>query len=169
MNYNYAFGGHGFNSNGTYPTRSQWGIAILSKFEITQIENREVFNLNDIWSRRSVLNATLKIGDEKYLSAYSLHYFHGAPSTESFLSQVHKTREFYQESFFPKIIGGDFNYSNSIDTILNLTNCAPPGYDVIDKIYVSDEFDILEYYNENEESFNFSDHFAGIVKVKLRE
>jgi endonuclease/exonuclease/phosphatase family metal-dependent hydrolase len=169
MNFNYAFGGHGYNSNGTYPTRAQWGTAILSKFEIVKIENREVFNLNDIWSRRSVLNATLQVENNDYLNAYSLHYFAGAPSTESFLSQVYETREFYQESSFPIIIGGDFNYSNSIDTILNLTNCSPPNYDDIDKIYISEEFDILEYYHQNAKSLNFSDHFAGIVKIKLKE
>ncbi len=169
LNFNYAFGAHGFNSNGSYPTRAQWGTAILSKFEIKQVENREVFNLNDIWSRRSVLSATLKIGVNKFIKAYSLHYFSGAPSTESFFSQVYKTRDFYQESSYPIILGGDFNYSNSIDSILDLTNCSPPEYADIDRIYVSEEFEVIDYYQRNEKSLDFSDHFAGKVQVRMSE
>lgn len=168
MNYNFAFGGHGFNSDGSYPTRAQWGNAILSKFPIDQIENREVINLNDIWSRRSVLKTRLKIGDGEYLNAYSLHYFVGVISTDSFLSQVEKTKDFYVEENLPTIVGGDFNISRDFtDTILNLTNCEPLSLYSIDRIYVSNDFTVSEFYQENQESIELSDHFAGIVKVEI--
>jgi endonuclease/exonuclease/phosphatase family metal-dependent hydrolase len=168
MNYNYAFGGHGFNSDGTYPTRAQWGNAILSKFNIEKIENKEVYNLNDIWTRRSVLKATLKIKNGEYINAYSLHYNAGIPSIDSFLTQVFKTRDFYEEEQLPIILGGDFNISSDFtDTILNLTNCKPINFYSIDRIYVSDEFNILEFYHENEKSIKLSDHFTGIVKIEI--
>jgi endonuclease/exonuclease/phosphatase family metal-dependent hydrolase len=169
MDYNFAFGGHGFNSNGTYPTRAQWGNAILSKFEISSIENREVFNLNDKWSRRSVLKATLKYRQDENLDAFSLHFSTDARSDEEFRTQVHKTYSFHQESENPIILGGDFNYSSSIDTILKLVNCSPPDYGDIDRIYISDNLDIITYYSRIEHSLNFSDHFAGIVEVKIND
>lgn len=168
LNFNYAFGGHGFNSDGSYPTRAQWGNAILSKFEIASIENREVFNLNDVWSRRSVLKAALRFKQNEILDSYSLHYSTNARSDAEFRTQVSKTRSFYEESQNPVILGGDFNYSNSIDTILNLINCSPPEYSDIDRIYSSEDFITINPYSRIEHSLEFSDHFAGIVTLKIK-
>ena len=168
MQYNYAFGGHGFNSNGAYPTRAQWGNAILSKYPIESIYNLEVFNLRDKWSRRSVLQARLEYRPNEYLDSYSLHYSTDTRSDAEFRTQVRKTRDHYRQFQNPIILGGDFNYSSSIDTILGLVHCRPPNYDNIDRIYVSDDFIPVQRYTTTERSVNFSDHLLGLVKVKLR-
>ncbi len=167
MGYNYAFGGHGFNSNGTYPTRAQWGNATLSKYKITEIENREVINLNDKWSRRSVLRTRIQLSESYEVDTYCLHYLSGVNSQQEFNSQIHKTVDFLNESSMDKIMGGDFNASRSIDPLIPLIDCLPIGEDVIDRIYVSETFMIQDYQYSLPGGLDFSDHRSYKVLVKL--
>lgn len=165
MDYNYAFGGHGFNSNGAYPTRAQWGNAILSKYKIEDIENREVFNLDDVWSRRSVFRALIQYKQNQRVNAYTLHWPHNAEGEEGVREIARLTRDFYGESPYPVIVGGDFNYSTSIDTILQLKLCVAQGFEDIDRVYVSDEFEPISF-NYDMDALTYSDHQSGMAVVR---
>lgn len=167
LNYNYAFGGHGFNSNGTYPTRAQWGNGTLSKYEIAATENREVFNLQDKWSRRSVLRATIHLRNNFFIDTYNLHYSTDVADEEELYQQVVKTDEFLDESMKPKILGGDFNYIGKIDGLPNLTNCEIDSLASIDRVYISDTFETLDFFHI-EGLGRKSDHEAMTAVVKFK-
>ena len=172
LQYNYAFGAHGFNSNGTYPTRAQWGNAILTKYPIETIENREILNYNDKWTRRSVLQARIKLKPALLVDSYSLHYEAAYENPCDSTGQLKRTMEFIAESSFPKIIGGDFNcdgyrmddffpYTPSLvyhDSLIWGTN---------DRIYMSDEFAPLDF-DRNIDSHNFSDHFLSVAILEIK-
>jgi endonuclease/exonuclease/phosphatase family metal-dependent hydrolase len=103
MNMNYAFGAHGYNDPyGIEPVEGQWGNAILTRFEITEIENREN-EYNSVWERRSILVAGLRLGPGRMLRTYSLHHI---PSDKSVPQSMNL---FGERNTEPQLIMGDFN------------------------------------------------------------
>lgn len=172
MNYNYAFGAHGYNSDGTYPTRAQWGNAILTKYPIISITNKEILNFNDKWTRRSVLQARIEVKTGLILDAYSLHYEASFTNPCDSLGQLKETIEFCAESTVPKIIAGDFNcdgfsmdyffpYTPSLvyhDSIIYATN---------DRVYMSDHFEPLDFDMLRKESYKLSDHAMSVATIRI--
>jgi endonuclease/exonuclease/phosphatase family metal-dependent hydrolase len=102
LNMNYAFGAHGYNDPyGIVPVMGEWGNAILTKFEITGIENFENEYIS-VWERRSILNAEMKVGAELF-NIYSLHFLPSPPAPANAAAYV------ALDTNHKQIIMGDFN------------------------------------------------------------
>ena len=163
---NYAFGAHGYNEvTGLKEARGEWGNAILTRFTIAAIENREVEYV-DTWRRRSVLMAQLQAGS-KQLHVYSVHFQPGAvalPATALAL--------FRERRGSAQLIMGDFN-------LQQVPQLAPTDYtDVlaaspshrfdIDRLYVSVGQAEVRQVETIPRSGVLSDHAANYCRLKLQ-
>lgn len=141
LNMNYAYGAHGYND---YYEKGKtlagiWGNAILSRYEITEIENREVL-YEDEWGRRSVLRARIKAGAQE-IDCYGLH--HTGSGGEG---QRTATRAFVSESNVRKIVGGDFNTAPQIfkAELIGMKHATIDSFRAgIDHIYVDTTFTVM--------------------------
>mgnify|MGYP003575788890 CR=1 FL=1 len=158
VNMNYAFGAHGYNDPyGVVPVHGEWGNAILTKFEIASIDNYEN-EYNDVWERRSVLNAELILGAERY-NVYSLHFIPSSVAAQNLAVYLERDKHNRQ------IIMGDFNMLQ-VDELVNngytdvfKSDSSKVIFD-IDLIFVSaGHFKVLDYY-EVPGSQGLSDHEA---------
>ncbi|MBX9448829.1 MAG: hypothetical protein KL787_03560 [Taibaiella sp.] len=71
---NVAFGAHGYNdATGIYPVYGEWGNAILSKFQILEINNIEIVRISE-WEKRSMLVASIKVNDDLTFALANIHY-----------------------------------------------------------------------------------------------
>ena len=137
---NYAFAAHGYNDayESGYPVWGQWGVAILSRYPIEEIDSREVSYL-DVWTRRSTLRAKLRLNATKQVNVYSLHH---KPMQD--YSDLKKTAGFVHESTFPVIVCGDFNTGpQEPSTYLGLISSLPDSLTGIDLIFHSPEFSFI--------------------------
>ena len=158
---NYAFGSRGYNEVGGAgkSISGQWGNAILSRYPIVEIENREIA-YTDVWSRRSSLRVRIMLDAGKLIDVYSIHH-----STSTPYDDLQKTADFVHESSLPKIVCGDFNSTpDSPMVLLRLL----PAWDIremgIDQIYNSPEFAPLAA--EHYPGVHLSDHPP--ISVRLR-
>ena len=164
---NYSFGAHGYNdAYGVEPVRGQWGNAILSKYEISEIENIEVAR-TDVWRRRSVLRSRLKLGEGKFIDCYSLHHLSYAER------QQENTVAFVKSSSLPKVVGGDFNTApNSFAGYSGLAVIQKDSIKGIDHILISDQFTAINYgivplSRLSEATIAPSDHEAVFAQIQL--
>jgi endonuclease/exonuclease/phosphatase family metal-dependent hydrolase len=137
LHMNYAFGAHGYNDAyySGYPIIGQWGVAILSKYPIREIESREVSYL-DVWTRRSTLRARIALKKDVLVDVYSLHH---KPMEDE--SDLKKTAAFVHGSQLPRIVAGDFNTGPQEPTAqLQLSMSQPDSLSGIDMIFSSPEF-----------------------------
>lgn len=103
---NYAFGAHGYNdADGVYPMSGEWGNAILSNYEIIEINNTEISHI-DKWQKRSILDAKLALNDSTYIHVISLHFGNGLSEYNEGISN---TKSYINELNSPTILMGDFN------------------------------------------------------------
>jgi endonuclease/exonuclease/phosphatase family metal-dependent hydrolase len=167
LNMNYAFGAHGYNDpTGIVPVHGEWGNAILTKFKILNIENREN-EYNSVWERRSILLASV-LASKDTLEVYSLHFIptnQAVPNALTFFNQKKDKKQ---------IIAGDFNmnFVNDLELagyrdIFNSDSTGTLLYS-IDKIFVSDQY--FSYGKTGIISGNpeISDHPAVYCYLKLR-
>jgi endonuclease/exonuclease/phosphatase family metal-dependent hydrolase len=134
---NYAFAAHGYNDayESGYPVRGQWGVAIMSRYPIEDIDSREVSYI-DVWTRRSTLRVKLRLSESKMINVYSLHH---KPMQD--YSDLQKTADFVHESSLPVIVCGDFNTGpHEPEAKLGLTQTLPDSLLGIDQIFHSAEF-----------------------------
>lgn len=158
---NYAFGGHGFNDayGASTPIKSQWGVAILSKYPIVEMESREV-SYENVWERRSTLRARIRLVASLFIEVYCLHH---KPMPDQ--SDLKRSVYFIGESNLPKIVCGDFNVSPSV-TLAHLP--LQPAWDTqqmdIDQIFHSAQFShfSLQQYPGN----RLSDHTPVLVGLQ---
>ena len=153
LHMNYAFAAHGYNDayGSSQPTASQWGVAILSKFPITETESREVSYL-DIWTRRSTLRARIKLKEGQLIDVYSLHH---KPMQDR--SDLEKTAAFVRASNLPRLVAGDFNDVTSfVQPVLQLIQTMPDSLNGIDLIFNTKEFSTLSTHYSN--GGRLSDH-----------
>jgi endonuclease/exonuclease/phosphatase family metal-dependent hydrolase len=167
LNMNYAFGAHGYNDpTGIVPVHGEWGNAILTKFKILNIENREI-EYNSVWERRSILSASILAGNDT-LEVYSLHFIptnQAVPNTLTFFNQKKDKNQ---------IIMGDFNMNFVTDLesagytdIFNLDSTSTLLYS-IDKIFISDKYFSFGARGIISENPGISDHPAVYCYLKLR-
>jgi endonuclease/exonuclease/phosphatase family metal-dependent hydrolase len=150
---NYAFAAHGYNDayETGYPVRGQWGVAILSRYIIEEIDSREVSYL-DVWTRRSTLRAKIRLNADKALNVYSLHH---KPMQD--YSDLKKTADFVHESSIPVIVCGDFNSGpQEPAAYLGLSTSLPDTLLGIDLIFNSAEFTFQQAQGDN--NSRLSDH-----------
>lgn len=162
MEMNYAFGAHGFSEPGITPPVGEWGCAILSKFEILGIENKEIY-FEDVYSRRSLLNATLKVNDSLNLDAISLHWRPievEKPNTANYLSTLSNNY----------IVAGDFNRIAQIQEFIDIgLKDIDSSYTIygVDRIFIKpSQFEVLEV--EQIPEF-VSDHFPSYGKLSIKK
>jgi endonuclease/exonuclease/phosphatase family metal-dependent hydrolase len=165
LDMNLAYGSHGKNEPyGVWPVRGIWGNAILSKFPILAIENREVY-YDDKWKRRSVLRATLQLRKDLIIDAYSLHHC-GTDANE-----VENTRNFVAGSPYPVLVGGDFNRAyghpglNALSGLQDVFKNNVPG---IDRIYSSLHDTVYRTGFITGNYYFASDHLACYAVLKLK-
>lgn len=159
---NFAFGSHGYNDPyDIYPVDGEWGNAILTKFEILEIDNHQVEYI-DKWERRSVLNTLLRINDSTEIYALSLHFLpseQGIPNTAGYIKKLDK----------PIILMGDYNYTGNISEFeklgLNDVDSTFLNHG-IDRFFVSEYFEVLET-GTLPDSNQTSDHPANFCVLKF--
>ena len=122
MDMNYAYGANGYNDPyGIVPVEGQWGNAILSKYPIETIHNEEI-EYFDVWERRSLLNANIRLNDSLLIHALSTHHLpseQGIPNTAAYVKTLSH----------PVILMGDFNYLGSIEQFMKV------GLKDVDSLY----------------------------------
>ncbi|MBN4081489.1 endonuclease/exonuclease/phosphatase family protein [bacterium AH-315-C07] len=166
LNMNFAYGAHGYNDPyGIEPVEGEWGNAILSKFEILNMENKEI-EYKSIWERRSILMANLKLNNNLNIFTYSLHHL---PSDEAIPNSIDY---FSEKSNSTQIIMGDFNMTQipELESIgyIDILNVDTTVSFSIDRIFTSkDEFEVMET-GEIENSSEVSDHPANYCKLKIK-
>jgi len=166
MDMNYAYGTHGYNDPyGIYPVYGEWGNAILTKYKILEINNKEVEYISK-WEKRSILDASLELRPGMVLHAISLHYIpsdQAVPNTVNHLGQLSG----------PVIMMGDYNISGEIHAFDSL------GFTDVDADYTNYWIDRI-YYTGNDFSCNsfgtiadsvtwISDHLANYGVLKLHD
>lgn len=162
MEMNFAFGAHGYSEPGITPPVGEWGCAILSKFEILDIENKEIY-FEDVYSRRSLLNTTLRVNDSLNLDAISLHWRpveEEKPNTANYLAS--RTNNY--------IVAGDFNRIAQIQEFLDIgLKDIDSSYTIygVDRIFINPaQFVVLEV--EQIPEF-VSDHFPSYGKLSIKK
>ncbi len=165
LDMNLAYGSHGKNEPyGVWPVRGIWGNAILSKFPILAIENREVY-YDDKWKRRSVLRATLQLREDLIIDAYSLHH----SGTDA--HELENTRAFVATSPYPVLVGGDFNRAYGhpgLDELGNLQDVFKKNVPGIDRIYSSLNATVYRTGFITGRYYSASDHLACYAVLKLK-
>ena len=167
LNMNYAFGAHGYNDpTGIVPVHGEWGNAILTKFKILNIENREI-EYNSVWERRSILLASILAGKDT-LEVYSLHFI---PTNQAVPNSI---KFFNQKKGKKQIILGDFNMnfvpgleSAGYTDIFNTDSTSTLLYS-IDKIFISDKYFSFGTTGIIAGNPGLSDHPAVYCYLKLR-
>ncbi|MBU1011181.1 MAG: endonuclease/exonuclease/phosphatase family protein [Bacteroidetes bacterium] len=166
MDMNYAYGTHSYNDPyGIYPVHGEWGNAILTKYKILEINNKEVEFISK-WEKRSILDASLELQPGKVLHAISLHYI---PSDQA----VSNTVKYLGQLSDPVIMMGDFNITGEIHAFDSL------GFRDADANYTNNWIDRI-YYSGNDFSCNsfgtiadsvtwISDHLANYGVLKLND
>ncbi len=164
LDMNYAFGAHGFNDPyGIYPVHGEWGNAILTKYQIQNICNKEIENI-DKWQKRSMIDVELMINDSVFLHALSLHYIpiqEGIPNTANYLHDHGK----------PIILMGDFNYMGEISELKEIGLAdSDSNYIIhsIDRILYSDTFFETKEIGSLADTNYTSDHPANYSILKLK-
>jgi endonuclease/exonuclease/phosphatase family metal-dependent hydrolase len=161
LDMNYAFAAHGYNDAyyADNPVKGQWGVAVLSKYFITEMDSREVSYI-DVWTRRSTVRARLKLKENKEIDVYSLHH---KPMQD--YSDISKTAAFVHESTLPSIVAGDFNTAKyEPELILQMQCSLPDSLSGIDLIFCSSDFTPLTGYTDRND--RLSDHPPIWVKLK---
>jgi endonuclease/exonuclease/phosphatase family metal-dependent hydrolase len=165
LDMNLAYGSHGKNEPyDVWPVRGIWGNAILSKFPILAIENREVY-YDDKWKRRSVLRATLQLREDLIVDAYSLHH----SGTDA--HEVENTRAFVAGSPYPVLVGGDFNRAYGhpgLDALSGLQDVFKNDVPGIDRIYTSLNDTVYRTGFITGRYYAASDHLACYAVLKLK-
>jgi endonuclease/exonuclease/phosphatase family metal-dependent hydrolase len=165
LDMNLAYGSHGKNDPyGVWPVRGIWGNAILSKFPILDIENREVY-YDDKWKRRSVLRATIQLREDLVIDAYSLHH----SGTDE--NEVENTLNFVNRSPYPVLVGGDFNrpYGHpGLDGLSSLQDVFKNELPGIDRIYSSLNDTVYRTGIVPGSYRSVSDHLACYAVLKLK-
>jgi len=167
LDMNYAFGAHGYNDpTGIVPVHGEWGNAILTKFKILSIDNHEN-EYNSIWERRSILSATIKIGNDTIV-AYSLHFIptnQAVPNAVSFFSQKKDKKQ---------IILGDFNMTEVPElegagyTDVFKSDTTSMLYSAIDRLFVSGQFFTAMQTGTITGNPGLSDHPANYCLLKMK-
>lgn len=165
LNYNYAFGSHGYSGPVGINPKGEWGCAILTKFKINDIENIEIYN-SDKWNKRSVLKANILINASRSMDVYSAH-FH--------LNDI--DRQFQQispmlKSTTPYFFGGDFNdvWDNQRAQQLGIdsTKVDEAIKYLVDLIFYQKQYFEIRSSEHNDTTAHVSDHLPcyAVFKVK---
>jgi endonuclease/exonuclease/phosphatase family metal-dependent hydrolase len=155
---NYAFGGYGDADDKCGGT---WGNAIVTEFEITEIENVVVHAI-DKYRTRSVLRAKIQNGME-FFNIYGLHHSGKDPN------EIRNTVNFIKKDTLPFIVGGDFNrtYHNPDLNLLGLEDYFNYYFTGIDRIYGNLNADLTlrgSIFNSNK----VSDHYAMFIDLRIK-
>lgn len=172
LDMNYAFGSHGYNDpEGIYPVHGEWGNAILSKYEILEINNIEVSYI-DKWRKRSILDVRLKINDTLSIHVISLHY--GLSSSE-YNEGIENTIKHIKTISEPIVLMGDFNPQFGLPPLwdelseLGLIDTDSTFLHGGDRIFYSETDFNLDYIDMLYDTINWtSDHPANFSKLVLK-
>ncbi len=161
MNMNFAFGSHGYNEPYITPARGEWGCAILTKFEIVDAHNNEVF-YEDVWTRRSVLSTVIKMNDSRLIEPYSLHWYPNIVEEENTAKHIFKAPS-------RPIVMGDFNKTGPLEIFAeNGLEDVDSTYTLhaIDRIFVRPhQFEVLEI---GVVDTLVSDHLPSWARLRIR-
>ncbi|MBT6834646.1 MAG: hypothetical protein HOA61_01260 [Bacteroidetes bacterium] len=171
LHMNFAFGSHGYNDPmGIYPVHGEWGNAILSKYEIIEINNIQVSYLNK-WAKRSILDVRLKINDSLAIHVISLHF--GLTSTE-YNNGLINTINYLKTISEPCILMGDFNpqfglfqLAESLD-VIGLKDSDSTFLHAGDRIFYSEANFSVGQIGSLYDTINWtSDHPANFSHLKI--
>jgi endonuclease/exonuclease/phosphatase family metal-dependent hydrolase len=104
---NYAYGDDGEIGTNHPFSSGFWGNAILTKYEISGIENPEIHYYNRYISRHCLL-ATIKLNGQHHLSVLNTHFVADSSPSE-FLIQTQKVSEIANNEVNPTVILADLN------------------------------------------------------------
>ncbi|QHJ07334.1 endonuclease/exonuclease/phosphatase family protein [Hymenobacter busanensis] len=161
---NYAFGAHGHNEPpGVKPARGEWGNAILTRFPIEGIDNRENEYVS-VWQRRSILSAELRVGPRR-VRVYSLHFQPSEPAARTAAAY------FRERAGDTQLILGDFNQTAVPELppadYTDVLAPTPINRGAIDRIYLSAGRFSTREVGIIPRSENVSDHPATYCRLRL--
>ncbi len=186
-NMNFAYGmDRALQSGNNLFVNGFWGNAILSKYEITDLENPTIRYI-DYYNQNHSLKATIKLDEETEIILLNSHFASGSTNQEknnqiseikNLINQESKPYIFTGDLNIPYIGGIDFlsqlnqNFNNSIEeiseaereNILNsgtFINGSVLGYIFTDKNNFSIQFGILAPI----ETWGISDHYLYLVNM----
>lgn len=183
---NYAYGDDSEIGTNHPFSNGFWGNAILTKYEITGIENPEIYYYNRYISRHCLI-ATIKLNNQHSLSVLNTHLIADSSPNE-FLIQTQKISEVANEEASPTVILGDFNLTPGknelsairenfyfiIDSIANKNTDRVKAVGtanglIIDYIFLKkDRLKAIDTGLVPEEFWRVSDHIGLFGKVVLK-
>jgi len=160
----------------------EYGVAILSKFPISDMKNQQLpTEPGTGGERRTLASAVITLGNAKKLVFASTHLDAQTDDTNRFL-QITKIKEFLQMETLPVIVAGDFNATpgtriiNTLDSYFTRTCVTGCGFTIppqnptrtIDFIAyaTSHKFTVLEH-KVIDEKFA-SDHLPVLSVVRIK-
>lgn len=187
-NMNYAFGvGRAFQTGANLFITGLIGNAILSKYEILNIENPTI-RFIDYFNQNHCLKVRLKLNAEKEITFLSTHMESGGTSDEKIM-QLNQILEVVKYEINPIVLAGDLNmnpynqhlallndkFSNSLNSLSpnEVSSIFDTGTYIsgstIDYIYTShNDFNIETGFISPTRYRDISDHFLYSVNLSLK-
>ncbi len=186
-NMNFAYGMDRALQNGNNLfVNGFWGNAILSKYEITDLENPTIRYI-DYYNQNHSLKATIKLDEETEIILLNSHFASGSTNQEknnqiseikSLINQEIKPYIFTGDLNIPYISGANFlsqlnqNFNNSIEEISEVEreNILISGTfingSVLDYIFTDkNSFSIQSGFLAPIETWEISDHYLYVVNI----
>ncbi len=195
LNMNYAYGVDGENEPGQHGIRDLFatgreGNAILSKYEIINVENAIIIHKINKW-RAGCLKVDVKISDDTFITTLNAHLTPSFDTLEVNL-QIDNVLEFASKQKFPTVILGDFNklpnsvyikriteeYLDTCDQVENENSDFVKRYGTffpgelgsrrIDYIFIQpDVFGVVDVGLLAEEYWDLSDHVGYFAMIEF--
>lgn len=140
-NMNFAYGmDRATQSLNTVFIEGFWGNAILSKYEITNLENPTIRYV-DYYNQNHSLKATIKLSEETEIIVFNSHFAAGSTNQEKHI-QIAEINNLVSQLNKPYIFTGDLNisYTAEIDFISKLYEYFDNSLEMID---VNDRNEII--------------------------
>ncbi|MCL7753092.1 endonuclease/exonuclease/phosphatase family protein [Polaribacter sp. Z022] len=188
MNYSYGMGRVLQTGNNLF-LKGYIGNAILSKYEITDIDNPAVRYI-DYYNQNHCLKVKLKLSESKEITILNTHFESGSTNDEKIL-QIHRIKEIAQGIDTPIIFTGDLNLPYSINNFyLEMLNFS--FFNSLEKIDTNERQSVVNtgtfingsvldyiYFDKNnftvlsgklapQEYRDISDHFLYKLQLKIK-
>lgn len=186
-NMNFAYGmARAFQNENNLFINGFWGNAILSKYEIIDLENPRIRYI-DYYNQNRALKATIKLSNETEVVILNSHFESGSTDKEK-NNQIDRIRSFVNQESIPYIFTGDLNipfiggtdfisrlddeFNNSLEEISQteseviLNSGTFINGSVLDYIFTDkSNFDIQSGMLAPMESWDISDHYLYWVNL----
>ena len=186
-NMNFAYGmARAFQNGNNLFINGFWGNAILSKYEITDLENPKVRYI-DYFNQNRALKATIKLNNETEIVILNSHFESGSTDQEK-NNQIDRIKSFVNQESIPYIFTGDLNipfiggtnfisrldeeFNNSLEEVSQteseviLSSGTFINGSVLDYIFTDkSNFDIQSGILAPIESWDISDHYLYWVNL----